>query len=70
MRVERSEVEVSHLQFADDTIIFCPANKQVIINYRRIMECFGIISGLHINYTKSAIIPICCQRFWANDNSR
>ena len=37
--VRKNKVKISHLQFADDTLIFCPANEHIIINYRRLLDC-------------------------------
>ena len=51
---------LSHLQFADDTILFCLAKERVVKNYKRILECFGLIFGLALNLDKSALIPINC----------
>lgn len=33
----------------------------ILLNYKRILECFGLISGLQINYDKSTIIPLNCM---------
>jgi len=49
-----NDLVVSHLQFADDTILFCEANWSELIIIKRILRCFEIISGLKINFQKSA----------------
>ncbi|GLT53880.1 hypothetical protein SLA2020_271180 [Shorea laevis] len=49
---------VSHLLFADDTLIFCGANEEHIRNLRCLLLCFESILGLKINLSKSEIIPI------------
>jgi hypothetical protein len=49
---------VSHLLFADDTLIFCGANEEHIRNLRCLFLCFESVSGLKINLSKSEIIPI------------
>ena len=33
LQVEKEKVELSHLQFTDDTIIFCPQSEVTIRNY-------------------------------------
>ena len=43
--VGRDEVNMSHLQFADNTILLCPTSYETIIKNRRILDCFGVMSG-------------------------
>ncbi|XP_058222941.1 uncharacterized protein LOC131332660 [Rhododendron vialii] len=49
---------VSHLQFADDTIIFCNNDREELANIKRILRCFQLMSGLKINYSKSSLCGI------------
>lgn len=49
---------ISHLQFADDTIIFCPDDEKVAVNIKRILRCFELVSGLKINFTKSSLVGV------------
>lgn len=44
---------VPHLQFADDTIIFCNNDQQEILTIQRILRCFQMLSVLKINISKS-----------------
>ena len=37
-------VKVSHLQFADDTILFCEANQEEILCIKRLLRCFDVVS--------------------------
>ena len=46
------------LQYADDTLLFLEADKDVAINMKWILTCFEQISGMRINYHKSELIPI------------
>lgn len=64
LKVGFREVNVSHLQFADDTLIFCLAKKKNLINLRRIIDCFQLLSGLKINYSKSALMVLGKSKDW------
>ncbi|XP_057756422.1 uncharacterized protein LOC130975688 [Arachis stenosperma] len=63
--VGRDNIELSHLQFADDTILFCPPKEETIKNYKRLLRCFDLMSGLSINFEKSSLIPVNCEEQWA-----
>lgn len=45
---------ITHLQFADDTIIFCGAEEEQVKNVVAILRCFEAISGLKVNLAKSS----------------
>ena len=60
IRVGRNLVDLSHLQFVDNTILFCLAKVKILRNYRYILDNFGILTGLSINYDKSALISLNC----------
>ncbi|XP_016185996.1 uncharacterized protein LOC107627686 [Arachis ipaensis] len=62
--VGRDSIELSHLQFADNTIMFCPLEEKTIKNYKRLLRCFELMSGLSINFDKSSLIPINCDEQW------
>ncbi|XP_057723574.1 uncharacterized protein LOC130939490 [Arachis stenosperma] len=64
--VGRDNIELSHLQFADDTILFCPPEEETLRNYQRLLRCFEMMSGLSINFEKSNLIPVNCSSEWAN----
>lgn len=51
-------VPLSHLQFTDDTIIFCNNDVEEMGNIKRILRCFQLMSGLKINYSKSSLCGI------------
>ena len=50
-------LQVSHLQFANDTLIFCDASEEHVKNVKAILLCFEAVSGLKINF-KSELIRI------------
>ena len=58
---------LSHLQFMDDTILFCLSKEGVLVNFKRILDCFEILLGLKIHYEKLAIIPPNCGEEWVVD---
>lgn len=49
---------VSHLQVADDTIIFCEADEDQIKNVKAILQCFDAVLGLKVNFFKSDLLGI------------
>ncbi|WMV13686.1 hypothetical protein MTR67_007071 [Solanum verrucosum] len=51
-------VSISHLQYADDTLVFCEAEKEQLKHLRVIFILFEAVSELHINWEKSFIYPV------------
>jgi hypothetical protein len=49
---------VSHLLFADGTLLFCEPSVEQFRNLRCLLLCFEAISGLKINLSKSEIVPV------------
>lgn len=58
VKVGSNGVLISHLQFADDSILFCEAEENEVVNLKRILRCFEILSGLKINYHKSMVCGV------------
>jgi hypothetical protein len=56
--INTSSLKVSHLLFADDTLIMCDANSEHIYNLDHILLCFEAISGLKINLQKSELVAV------------
>ncbi|KAK2648316.1 hypothetical protein Ddye_015805 [Dipteronia dyeriana] len=51
-------VRVLHLQFTDDTILFPQPKIEYLLNVRRIMRCFELALGLHINFQKTCLVKV------------
>lgn len=49
-------VEVSHLQYADGTLILCNNSQRQILLLRCIIWCFKAVSRIHMNLAKSLLI--------------
>jgi hypothetical protein len=47
---------LTHLQYADDTILMCGGDKQSIGNMKFLLYCFEWLSGLQINYHKGEVV--------------
>ncbi|XP_057723496.1 uncharacterized protein LOC130939407 [Arachis stenosperma] len=60
--VGRDNIELSYLQFADDTVLFYLSEEETIKNYMRLLRCFELMLGLSINFDKSSLIPINCEQ--------
>jgi hypothetical protein len=51
-------VLISHLLFADDTLVFCGANPDHLRYLRGLFLCFEAVSGLKVNLAKSELVPV------------
>ena len=50
-------VHISHLLFADDTILVCHASREQLLSIRLVLSCFQAFTGLKVNVGKSEIVP-------------
>ena len=50
----RNEVQVSILQYADDTLFFGKASMENVKTIKVILRRFELVSGLKINFSKSS----------------
>lgn len=56
--VESGSISISHLQFADNTMIFCEVNMRKIGFLRCILCAFEAVTGLNINLAKSEVFSV------------
>lgn len=47
------KLKLSHLQFADDVLLFISGGDQSLLGIKRVLQCFQILSGMKINFNKS-----------------
>jgi len=57
-------VTVSHLQFADDTVILGEKSWANIRSMRAVLILFQDLSGLKVNFTKSLLVGVNAQGSW------
>jgi hypothetical protein len=50
--------DISHLLFADDTLIFSGADPDHLRHLRCLFLCFEAVSGLKVNLAKSELVPV------------
>lgn len=52
---KRKKVQLTHLSFADDTLVFTDGTEQSLNGVLEVMSQFAGMSGLHVNASKSSI---------------
>ena len=55
---DRVALTISHLLYADETIIFCEAKEEQLLHLSWILLWFKASSGLKINLNKNELIPV------------
>ena len=63
----RNGTKVSHLQYADDTIIFCDPDILSLLNVKRMLIIYELASGLQINFHKSSLFGINVKESWLEE---
>ena len=51
-------VRISHLLFANDTILFCDTSRDQLLSIRLVLSCFQAFTSLKVNVGKSEIVPV------------
>ncbi|XP_077232692.1 uncharacterized protein LOC143870071 [Tasmannia lanceolata] len=60
-------VEVSHLQFADDTLLFCKSKRDQVLNLEASLRCYELITGERSNFQKFRLYALNCPSEEAMD---
>lgn len=68
--VSRDGEKITHLQYADDTIIFCPPNMKYLHNIKKALILFQLASGLQVNFHKSSIHGIHVEDSWIQEAAK
>ena len=56
--ISSTDIHISHLLLADDTILFCDASREQLLSIRLVLSCFQAFTSLKVNVGKSEIVPI------------
>lgn len=55
IKLSKASDQISHLQFADDAVIFLDGSIESARGIKHVLQCFQLLSGLRINFGKSGI---------------
>ncbi|GKV01050.1 hypothetical protein SLEP1_g13646 [Rubroshorea leprosula] len=69
VEVGNRSFSISHLQYADDTILFGRASEENVWAMKGILRAFELVSGLEINFNKSQLVGIGVEDDWLNKMS-
>lgn len=55
IKLSTTSEDLTHSQYADDTILFINKDFRLVSKVKEVMQCFQLLSGLKINFQKSKI---------------
>ncbi|XP_071707979.1 uncharacterized protein [Rutidosis leptorrhynchoides] len=58
VKIGNDNVQVSHLQYADDTIFLGEWSQKIDFSLQNLLKCFELVSGLKVNFHKSCLYGI------------
>ena len=64
LEINPGGLKISHLQYADDTIIFCPPRIDFLTNIKNALILFHLVSGLQVNFHKSSLMGVNVEDSW------
>lgn len=60
----RNGPKLTHLQYADDTLMFCTPDVNSLLNIKKSLILFQLVSGLKVNFHKTSMIGINVEDSW------
>lgn len=70
IKLSNSASPITHLQYADDVILFLDDSENSILGIKKVLQCFQILSGFKINFNKSHLFGFNHQKqqldYWAS----
>lgn len=67
VEVGNDSLILTHLQYADDTILFCPQKLDYLLNIKKTLILFHLSSGLKVNFHKTSMIGIHIKNDWLKE---
>lgn len=70
LTVCRRGVSITHFQYADDTILFCPPNIEYLQNMKKTFILFHLASELQVNFYKGSIMGLNVSNNWLDSAAK
>lgn len=67
VKIGKNELMITHLQYADDTLIFSDANIESLLNIKCVLILFQLASGLQVNFHKSSLMGLNISKTWLKE---